>query len=179
MKKGDQKGHIWAVGKMWYGRWATDETQSDGTVKRVQRSKALAEVGDRYRSKKDVQPILDEIIRELGEASGQAVDARATMPVATFIKNVYLPHAGDVLKPSTAYSYRRVFERYVKPYLEPKQVLRDFDAVDLTRLLDRVWGAAGIGRSPLEHVRTLFVSSFEYAKATEKGVKHGAVEMRA
>jgi hypothetical protein len=51
-----QHGYIWRKGQGWYGRWWED-VLVNGEVIRKQRCKKLAEYGDRYRSKKDVQPL--------------------------------------------------------------------------------------------------------------------------
>lgn len=66
-----QKGQIFRAGKSWYGRWRRDEleTTADGSnvVVRRQHCEKLCEYSDRYRSKKDVQPLLDGKLRPLNE----------------------------------------------------------------------------------------------------------------
>src|SRR5258705_369922 len=66
-----QKGHIFRVKRSWYGRWWRDEMEKkgDGTsqVVRRQHCEKLCEYGDRYRSKKDVQSVLDGKLQPLNE----------------------------------------------------------------------------------------------------------------
>src|ERR1700693_65618 len=78
----------------WYGRWRED-VLVNGCIVRKQQSKILAEVSDRYRSEKDVRPLLDVILRPLNEGK---VDARSSMSIAEFVRSSYLSFVRENLK---------------------------------------------------------------------------------
>ena len=59
-----QNGTIKRIGKSWYGRWREDAIV-DGKIRRVQRFAKIADFDDRYRTKADVRPLLDEKLRPL------------------------------------------------------------------------------------------------------------------
>ena len=65
-------GYIFRRGKSWFGRYRCEElkTQPDGSklVVRRQRAVKLCQYSDRYRSKKDVQPILNCCARSMKAA---------------------------------------------------------------------------------------------------------------
>src|SRR5271156_7133043 len=58
-----RQGYIFRVRKSWYGRWRRHELETlpDGSKKLVKRQhcEKLCEYGDRFRSSKDVRPLLD------------------------------------------------------------------------------------------------------------------------
>ena len=72
-----QTGYIWRVGKSWFGRWYRNEIVN-GAVERVQHSEKLVEYSDRYRTKKDVRPLLDAKLLPVNEGRSSA---ESTMPV--------------------------------------------------------------------------------------------------
>src|SRR5579863_2390065 len=94
-----QKGQIFRSGKSWYGRWRRDEldTGTDGEkiVVRRQHCEKLCDVSDRYRSKKDVQPLIDAKLRPLNE--GRCAP-ESTLAVAEYGDKHFLPYAERELK---------------------------------------------------------------------------------
>lgn len=154
-----QRGHIFRKGRSWFGRW-WDETIVDGEIVRRQRCKKLADVCDRFRTSKDVQPLLDEQLKPLNEGRG---DARSTVPVADYIKDHFLPAMKECLKPSTHYGYDIVFRCYIKPHLNGV-ALRDFRCVDATKLLAAIHRRTKVRRSQLRHCKTMLSAVFKYAK---------------
>ncbi|HZQ21692.1 MAG TPA: hypothetical protein VFA89_02735 [Terriglobales bacterium] len=105
-----QTGCIWrdAKRRAWFGRWYQDVVQPDGTVKRKLVARKLADISDRYRTKSDVRPLLDDILRPLNEGK---VDARSTMTLGSFVRKHYLPeYVNKELRPSTRNGYKKLWE---------------------------------------------------------------------
>jgi hypothetical protein len=99
-----QAGYIFRSGGAWYGRWRRDEleTTTDGSKVMVRRQHAekLCDYGDRYRSKKDVQPLLATRLLLINEGREQP---ESTLSVAAYGQDYFLPYAEKELKPSTSY----------------------------------------------------------------------------
>lgn len=159
-----QRGQIFRAGKSWYGRWRRDEldTKPDGSkiIVRRQHAEKLCEYGDRYRSKKDVQPLLDIKLKPLND--GRWIP-ESTLPVADYGDNHFLPYAERELKPSTVCGYRGLWRMYLRPRLASIS-LRDFRCVDATNLLADVHAQHGIGRVTLRHCKALLSVIFIHAK---------------
>jgi integrase len=161
-----QTGHIFRKGRSWYGRWWEDVLK-DGCVVRKQRAKKLADYCDRYRSEKDVRPLLDAILRPLNE--GRATP-ESTMTVAQFVEQFFLPHADADLKPSTAHGYRELWKLYLASRLQ-RAILRDFRCADATALLADIHREHGVGRSTLFGCKRRLSAIFTFAK--QQGVLDG------
>jgi integrase len=179
--KRTQKGQIFRSGKSWYGRWRRDEPVhvedlnveererfdklrlvADGSkvIVRRQHCEQLCEFGDRYRSKKDVQPLLDaKLLRE----NENRDSPESTLSVADYAENHFLPYAKRELKQSTAYGYKNIFRIYLKPRLA-NIALRDFRCVDATRLLSDIHQNHGLGKKSLRHCKALLSTIFTHAK---------------
>src|SRR5512146_2078238 len=104
-----QSGHIWKENGAWYGRWRQDVVTPEGTTKRVQKSKKLVEYSDKYRTEKDVQPLLDEILQPLNAGK---VDVRSTMAITTFVDSKYLPFVRENHKASTYNGYSKLWAKH-------------------------------------------------------------------
>jgi integrase len=161
-----QQGYVWRKGRSWYGRWRED-VLIDGRVVHKQRSRKLADYCDRYRSARDVQPLLDDILRPLNE--GRATP-ESTMTVAQFVEQFFLPHADAELKPSTAHGYRELWKLYLASRLQ-RAILRDFRCADATALLADIHREHGVGRSTLFGCKRRLSAIFAYAK--QQGVLDG------
>lgn len=143
----------------WLGIWWEDTVQLDGSLKRKQRSRKLADYCDRYRSGRDVRPLLDEILAPINAGR---VDPRSTMAISQFVEGYYLPFGRENFKPSTIHGYEKLWRARLKPYLGPKS-LRDFRTVDAANLLSDL-AQRGLGRRSLHHVKSLLSGIFSYAK---------------
>src|SRR5262249_55220629 len=144
----------------------------DGRVVRKQRSRKLADYCDRYRSKKDVRPLLHAILKPLNEGRS---DARSTMPITEYIEAHYLPFTKDNLKPSTCHGYEFIYRRYLALHLG-KVILRDYRTVDATNLLAKIHRQTGIRRKQLRHVKAFLSAVFTHAK--QQGVLDGPNPIR-
>src|SRR6516162_2440922 len=97
-----QTGYIWRVGRSWYGRWYEDQVE-DGVVVRKQHSEKLCEYSDRYRIRRDVQPLLDLKLRPLND---DRATPEGTMTAVQYFDKFFLPYAERELNPSTAHGYK-------------------------------------------------------------------------
>jgi integrase len=160
----NQRGQIFRVGRSWYGRWRRDELEADADGSRVvvrrQHAEKLCEYGDRYRSKKDVQPLLDVRLQPINEGRSRP---ESTLSVAEYGQNYYLPYAEKELKPSTSYGYKGIWRMYLKPRLA-NIALRDFRCVDATQLLAAIHRDHGLSRKSLRHCKALLSVIFTHAK---------------
>ncbi len=161
-----QQGSIYKKNGAWFGKWRQDEVRN-GQVVRVQRHRKLAEISDRYRTKKDVEPLLAEIVAPLN--SGKA-KPESTQTVADYYEGFFLPYIEANLKPSTKHGYKHLWRMYLGPRLQ-KAVLRDFRCVDATNMLTDIHSQHGIGRKTLRHCKALLSSIFTHAKS--QGVLDG------
>jgi integrase len=153
-----QSGYIWRVGNSWFGRWREDVLK-EGKIIRKQRCKRLADYGDRYKTERDVQPLLDDVLRPLNEGR---TDVRSTLTLASFVSNFYLPYALENLKPSTHHGYVKLWKDSLAPRIGEIR-LRDFRTVDAAKLLNALV-AKGWGRRSLQHAKSLVSGIFTYAK---------------
>ena len=182
-----QKGQILRYGKFWYARWRqstlvrpdelTPAERRDLTVKGVlgpnhdgsrvvvrrQVRERLCQYGDRFRSRRDVQPLLDAKLLPLNE--GRSCP-ESTLGVADYIENFFLKHAEREMKKSTCYGYKTIFRLYIKPYPHANIALRDFRCVDATNLLLAVFKTHKVGRKSLRHVKGMLNVVFSHAMQT-------------
>jgi hypothetical protein len=122
-----QRGYIFKRKRSWYGRWRQDEIQN-GNVVRVQRCEKLCPYSDRYRTKKDVQPLLDEKLQPLNAGTARP---ESTLSIREYTEQFFLPNAERELRPATYNGYKYTWKLYLRPHLE-KVTLRDFRCVDAT-----------------------------------------------
>jgi integrase len=171
-----QRGRIWRKGKSWYAQWRQDEIIKDSEgnhhVVRRQHAERICAYSDRYRSKKDVQPLVDDKLRPLNE--GRAVP-ESTLTVADYYSQHFLPFITRELRPATVHGYKWLWKLYLKARLE-KIVLRDFRCVDASNLLADIHRVHKIGRKSLRHCKGLLGSIFTHAKRS--GVLDGANPIR-
>jgi len=130
-----QSGYIWKHNGAWYDRWREDILE-DGVVVRRQRSRKLADVCDRYRTKADVRPLLAEILRPINESRTRP---EGTLPVADFVEDFYLPFVEG-------------------------NFMRDFRTGDAANLLAEIFRQHNLGRSTLKHIKSFLSGAFTFAK---------------
>jgi integrase len=166
-----QRGHIFKVGRTWYGRWRRDELDEgvDGSkiLVRRQHSERLCAVSDRYRTKQDVQLLLDNKLAHLN-AERKSPEARknaaaSTLTVAQYWTDYFRPFADRELKPSTSHGYASLWKMYLGPRLATT-IMGDFRCVTATQLLAAIHEEHGLGRSTLAHIKALLSVIFLHAK---------------
>jgi integrase len=164
-----QRGQIFKVRRregppVWYGRWRRDEIQTNAAgeraIVRKQHCEQLAEYSDRYRSKKDVQPLLDQKLRPENEGRSSP---ESTLSVADYAAKHFLPYADRELKPSTTNGYRSLWKTYLSARLA-NVALRDLRCVDATNILAAIHRDHGLSRKSLRHCKALMSTIFTHAK---------------
>jgi integrase len=117
-------------------------------------------VSDRYRTKKDVQFLVDEVLMPINSGS---VRPESTLSVAEFAEEHWLPWAKVNCKPSTVAGYQTLWNTYLSPYLQ-KISLRDFRTVDACNLFAEIHRQKGIGRTTLQHCKSHLSGIFTLAR---------------
>jgi integrase len=145
-----QKGYIKKSHGAWFGIYYENQMQADGTVKRVQPCKKLADYCDKYRSKHDVQDLLADILEPLNAGK---IDVRSTMSLTQFVENNWLPHCEAELRPATVRGYTDVWKRHVKPHIG-QMSLRDIQAVTATELLSKL-AKSGVGHRTVRYAKAV------------------------
>jgi integrase len=154
-----QRGYVFKKNGAWFLRYR-DNFLVDGTVVRKQACKRLADVGDRYRTERDLRDLIDEVLSPIN--SGRA-KPESTMTVAEFAEKNWLPWARENCKPSTISGYETLWKTYLAPYLRDIS-LRDFRTVDAANLFTEIHRQKGIGRSTLLHCKSRLSGIFTLAR---------------
>jgi integrase len=154
-----QSGFIFKKSGSWFLRYR-DNFLADGAITRKQVCKKLASVCDRYRTKRDVQALADEILSPLNAGK---LKAESTMTVAEFAEGNWLPWARENCKPSTVAGYETLWKTYLSPYLQ-KISLRDFRTVDAANLFFEILRENKIGRTTLQHCKSRLSGIFTLAR---------------
>src|SRR5579864_7278242 len=134
-----QTGHIWRVKKRWYGRWYRNEIE-DGVLVRSQHAEKLCDYSDRYRSKKDVRPLLAE---KLVPVNAGRCSAESTLAVVKYGESHFFAHVEAELKPSTLNGYKGLWRMYLKPRLGDVS-LRDYTCGKATMLIADIYRERGL-----------------------------------
>jgi integrase len=150
---GRQRGCIYKSrnGERWLARW-----REFGKMQ----FRDLAPVNDIYRTKRDVQALLDDILRPVN--SGR-LKPEATQTVAEYAENHWLPWVRENCKPSTIAGYERYWSTYLDSRLQ-RVTLRDFRTVDAANILADLHRSAGHGRTMLKHCKAILSGIFTLAR---------------
>lgn len=154
-----QKGFVFRKGDSWFLRYR-DTVIENGELRRKLMCKRLAPVCDRYRIKKDLKGLVDDI---LGPINSGRARAESTVTVADFAENQWLPWARENCKPSTVAGYETLWKSYLAPHLQEIS-LRDFRTVDACNLFAEILRHHKIGRSTLQHCKHRLSGIFTLAR---------------
>jgi len=146
-------------GERWLARWRENVIEN-GEIKRKLRFRDLAPVNDAYRTEKDVQPLLDEILAPIN--SGKA-KPESTLSVFDYGEDHCLPWVRENCKPSTIAGYEAYWDSYLAPRLK-KISLRDFRTVDAADLLADLHRSHGHGREMLKKSKAILSGIFTMAR---------------
>jgi integrase len=138
-------------GQRWFARW-----RESGKMY----FRDLAPVSDAYRTKKDVQPLLDDILRPIN--SGKT-NPESNLSVAAYGDNHWLPWVRENCKPSTIAGYEFVWNSYLSPRLQAT-TLRDFRTFDAANILADLYRVGGHGRNTLKHAKGILSGIFTLAR---------------
>lgn len=145
-----QKGQIFQRHGAWHLRYRVDGKQV---------SQKLAEYSDRYRSKRDVRPLADEILEPLNE--GRQVNGPMTLQ--QYVDTVYFPSAKAKLKPSTYKGYFNLYTKQIQPRIGGKR-LATFTTADGQRLLYAVDEAEELSHRSFLNINSLMSAFFTHAR---------------
>jgi len=155
-----QKGFIFRKGKSWFLKYREKATEN-GQMVTKQRCAWLAAYGDRYRTKRDLAPLVREKLDHVQEA---AKCPHSSDSFVDYVEEVYLPYVLRTKKASTYSGYKTYFERYIRPRTG-KYALRDFTVAVVSSLLESVAREHEMNRETLGKVRSIVSAVFKYAMA--------------
>jgi integrase len=155
-----QVGQIIETRTAFFGRYYTSDTCDNG--RRKAKTVKLADKSDIYRSKADVQHLLNRLM----EAVNTFKDfPSAQLTLTDFIEKHYLPWCKDAQKSAaTVNGYKRIWECYWQKHVG-KIPLTDLRTSDATAVLDH-HAKAGPGRNTLSHIKFMLSGVYEWAIAT-------------
>ena len=166
-----QQGYLYRKGSLWLLRYYDSEVASHGTVRRVQKTKKLAEVGPECPTKTAARDLAREFLETINQARKTP---ESTMTLTRFTEDRYLPFVADSKRISTFHGYRNMWKRYLKPHGEI--TLRDFRTVDGERILGTIAKGSTLTSTTLAHIKALLSGVFRYAK--RQGVINSENPMR-
>jgi integrase len=150
-----QKGEIIETRSAFFGRYY--HTAEDGT--RKQKAVKLAEKSDLYRSRVDVQLLMDNLMRTINEEAASAVTPQHTLE--DFIENHYLPWVDANKSAATANGYKRLWHCYLKPQLGAVRI-SDLQTVQVSAVLTH-HAKNGIRSRTLSHIKWFLSGVYVYA----------------
>jgi integrase len=155
-----QRGQVFKRNGSWYVRYYRDELK-DGQPVRRRVCEKLARYSDDYRSKRDLQPLIEPVLSPVNSGDAQPEGA---MTIAEFTEKRYFPSRQKKLRPSTIKSYNDHYENHIKNAVGHIR-LRDFHTRDAQHLFDKI-AADSPELSHQTHLRTKAVLSavFTYAR---------------
>jgi integrase len=135
---------------------------TDASGKRIQKCEKLkVAYGGEYRTRRSVQPFIDEIIAPLNSG---LLNPQATMTVVQFVDTIYLPeHVEKKLRAASLKQYRDVWRNHLKNRMG-KLTLRSFRTVHGEQMLADIAAKAKLGRSSLRHCKAFLSGAFKQAK---------------
>src|ERR1700737_258514 len=125
-----QKGHLYRKCSAWHVRWRELETQLDGTVVKVNRSKMIAST-QQYPRKREVWPLFMEFMSKLNKTG---FNAEASVDMKRFVAGRYMPWAKENLAPSTSKNYLQVWNQRLAARIGRDRV-RDVRPVHIENVL--------------------------------------------
>lgn len=155
-----QQGQIFRRNGSWYVRYYQDEIE-DGAPVRKRVCKKLAHYSDDYRSKKDVAPLVAQILSPVNSGDAQP---EGSLTLTEFVEKRYLPARAKKLRPSTMRSYRDLFRSLVRDRIGHIK-LRDFHTRDGQHYFDKLAEEMPhLSHQSLLRVKALISSAFTFAK---------------
>jgi integrase len=152
-----QSGNVYKRNGSWHLRFY--RLEADG--KRARVSIRLAEVGDAYRTKRDVAPLVAVHLTP-ANAGGSA---HLALTLNEYVELHYFPAVKDNLKPSTVNGYRDIFKTHIKPGSLGRVRLRDFKTGLAQQFLDSL--QKKYSHQTLLGIRAYLSAVFAHARRTD------------
>jgi integrase len=155
-----QRGQIFRRNGAWFVRYYRDEIQ-EGRLARRRVCAWLARYSDDYKSKKDVLPLVDEVLVPVNSGDAQPESA---LTLAEFVEQRYLPARAKKLRPATLKSYTDSYKNHVKNAVGMVR-LRDFHTKDGQHLFDKIAeDSPELSHQTLLRAKALLSAVFTYAR---------------
>ena len=107
-----QEGYLYRKGSLWLLRYYDSEFSADGSVRRVQKTKKLANFGLECPNKTAARDLAREFLESINLARNTPESA---MTLIRFTEDRYLPFVEEHKRISTFRGYRNMWRRYLKP----------------------------------------------------------------
>jgi integrase len=154
-----QEGYLYRKGSLWLLRYYDSEFAADGSVRRVQKTKKLANFGLECPNKTSARDLAREFLESINLARNTPGSA---MTFIQFTEDRYLPFVEGHKRISTFRGYRNMWRRYLKPRCDI--TLREFRTVDGERILDSIAKEHRLTSTTLAHIKAFLSGSFRFAK---------------
>jgi len=166
-----QEGYLYRKGSLWLLRYYDSEFVANGSIRRVQKTKKLANVGPECPTKTAARDLAREFLESINLARNTPESA---MTLFRFTEDRYLPFVEMHKRISTFRGYRNMWRRYLKPRVEI--TLREFRTVDGERLLQSIAKEHKLTCTTLAHIKAFLSGVFRFAK--RQGVINSENPMR-
>jgi integrase len=154
-----QEGYLYRKGSLWLLRYYDSEFDGNGSVRRVQKTKKLANVGLECPNK----TIARDLAREfLGSINLARKTPESAMTLLRFAEDRYLPFVEAHKRISSFRGYRNMWRRYLKPRCDI--MLREFRTVDCECILESVAKEHKLTSTTLAHIKAFLSGIFRFAK---------------
>ena len=154
-----QEGYLYRKGSLWLLRYYDWEFAANGSTRRVQKTRKLANVGLECPTKTAARELAREFLESINLARNTP---ESTMTLVRFTEDRYLPFVETHKRISTFRGYRNMWRRYLKPRGEV--ILRDFRTVDGERMLEAIAAEHKLTSTTLAHIKAFLSGIFRYAK---------------
>jgi integrase len=116
------------------------------------------------RGKTPPQTVVDEAAQFMRTVNDSPVSPTRTVTLAQFVEDVFLPHADEYLRESTAAGYRSAWERHIRPVVIRDRVLmKSVRTYDVQRWLNKI-ATQDLGRNTLKNCKSILSGAFKLAK---------------
>jgi integrase len=154
-----QEGYLYRKGSLWLLRYYDSEFDGNGPVRRVQKTKKLANVGLECPNKTTARDLAREF---LGSINLARKTPESAMTLLRFAEDRYLPFVEAHKRISTFRGYRNMWRRYLKPRCDI--MLREFRTVDCECILESVAKEHKLTSTTLAHIKAFLSGIFRFAK---------------
>ena len=166
-----QGGYLYRKGNLWLLRYYDSEFGADGSIRRVQKTKKLANIGPDCPNKTAARDLAREFLESINLARNTP---EAAMTLTQFTEDRYLLFVEQHKRISTFHGYRNMWRRYLKPHGDVR--LREFRTVDGERVLESIAKEHRLTSTTLAHIKAFLSGIFRYAK--RQGVINSENPMR-
>jgi integrase len=153
-----QRGSLYQRHGAWHVRFRDYVRNTDGTLRKMNRSQRIASVKD-YPRKTEVYPLVAELMARLNQA-GFSPEAGATL--REYVENIYFPALVGYARPSTIKGYRDIWRVHLSKRIGTKRV-RDFSTRDGRDVLMAIAGSEDLARSTVRHIKSTLSAIFTFA----------------